>query len=150
MKKWKKILIAIVILLAILGAFAYYTLTSAAKLTEYDFGSDKIPSINAIIGVERNVTKVGSGISTNNGQYKEYAYESSSVRDDLSVYSTHLRNNGWKVTKSYDLSVGKGEMQLATESAEKGKILLMSVVFELDNYTINIRKLEGTLTKQQP
>jgi len=151
MKKLKKILIAVVVLLAILAAFffyMFYMLNSASKLTEYDFGSDKIPSVNAVISEERKVTKFSSGVSTSSGQYKEYTYKSASMLNDLSVYSTHLRNNGWLVTQSYDLNTGKGEMQLAAESADKGKIMIMSVAFEPEKYTIKISKLEGTLTRK--
>ena len=148
MKKLKKILIAIVILLALLVAFVFYSINSAKNLTEYDLGSDKIPSINAIIGAERKVTKVGSGVSTESGNYKEYTYESSSTAKDLLAYATHLFSNGWLATKDPDLNTEKGELQLAAESGDKGKILVMTIAFEPDKYTIHIRKFDGTLTRR--
>ena len=120
-------------------------LDDAAKLTEYDFGTDKVPSINAVIGEERKVTGISTG--TENGvQYKQYTYQTSSMLEDLSAYSVHLRENGWIVTKDYNLNDGSGEMQLAIESADAGKILVISVAFEEKQYAVRINKLEGTLT----
>ena len=120
-------------------------LDDAAKLTEYDFGTDKVPSINAVLGEERKVTGISSG--TENGvQYKQYTYQTSSMLDDLSAYSSHLQDNGWIVTKDYNLNDGNGEMQLATESADAGKILVISVAFEEKQYAIRINKLVGELT----
>ena len=120
----------------------------ASTLTEYDFGDDKVPSVNAVIGKERKVIGMDAGISAGSGQYKQYSYETASMLDDLISYSQHLRNNGWLVIKDYDLNTGAGEMQLAAESAEKGKILIMTVNFEQNKYTINITKMEGTLTRK--
>ena len=66
---------------------------------------------------------------------------------DLSAYSTYLQNNGWLVSKGYDLNTGNGEMELATESADEGKILIISVAFEEGKYAIRVNKLDGTLTR---
>lgn len=117
---------------------------SAEKLAEYEMGDDKVQSINAVIGETRKVTGVSTG--TNNGvQYKEYDYETKSMVDDLAAYFTYLQENGWLATKDYDLAAGKGEAQFATESAESGKILVMSFAFDAGKYTIRVNKLEGTL-----
>ena len=78
---------------------------------------------------------------------KQYTYESASVTKDLAMYTTHLRNNGWIVLKSYDFSTGSGEAQLGIESIEKGQILLMSIAFELNKYAIKITKTEGQLKR---
>jgi len=147
MKMWKKILIGIVVIVAIGAAVLFYTIDSASKLTEYDFGTDKVASINAVIGETRKVN--GVSVSTSSGsQYKQYTYETASMVQDLMTYSNHLRNNGWLVLKDYNLTAGNGEMQLGIESADSGKILIMSVVFEQNKYAIRITKGEGTLTRK--
>jgi len=151
MKMWKKILIGIVVIVAIGIAVLFYATDSASKLTEYDFGTDKVASVNAVIGEKRKVTGVDVGVSaTPSGsvQYKQYTYETASMFEDLLAYSNHLRNKGWLVLKDYNLAAGNGEMQLAIESADSGKILIMSVVFEKDKYAIRITKGEGTLTRK--
>ena len=118
---------------------------NAAKLMEYDFGTDKVPSINAILGEERKVSGVESGTS-NGVQYKQYTYTSASVSEDLIKYTSHLRDNGWLAVKDYDLTESKGEAQLAIESADNGLILVISIAFEDGRYAIRINKMEGTLT----
>ena len=118
---------------------------SAAKLTEYDFGSDKVPSVNAVIQQERKVT--GVDVGTNNGvQYKQYTYETTTMVDDLAVYTTYLRNSGWEVTKDYDFTEGSGMAELAINSADSGKVLVMSIAFEPYTYAIRVNKLVGELT----
>ena len=145
----KKILIGIVVLVVIGVAVLFYATGSAEKLTEYEISGDKVASINAVIGETRKVTGVSTGTS-GGVRYKEYTYETASMVQDLSGYATYLRDNGWVVTKDYNLTAGSGEMQLAKESADKGKILIMSVAFAQGKYGIRINKLDGTLTPNQP
>ena len=134
-----------VIITLFLGSLLFYACGNAAKLTEYDFGTDKVPSVNAVIGEERKVSGVGSG-TTNGIQHKQYTYKTTSMVDDLAVYTTYLRNNGWAVIESYNFNNGKGIAQLAIESADKGKILIMSIDFKEDQYEIKVEKTKGTLT----
>ena len=118
---------------------------NAAKLTEYDFDTDKVPSVNAVIGEERKVSGVSTG-TTNGVRYKQYTYESASVTEDLTKYTTRLRDIGWLVTQDYDLTERKGEAQLAIESADSGKILVMSIAFDSGRYAIRVNKMDGDLT----
>lgn len=121
-------------------------LDDAAKLTEYDFGSDKVPSVNAVIQAERKVT--GADVGTTNGvPYRQYTYESPSMVDDLANYTTYLRNNGWIATKDYNFNEGSGLAELATESADSGKVLIMSIAFEQGKYAIRVSKTVGELTR---
>lgn len=138
----KKAIAMIALLLGI--ALLLCACGSAEKLTEYEMGVDKVQSINTVIGETRKVTGVSTG--TNNGvQYKEYDYETKSMVDDLAAYFAYLQENGWLATKDYDLTTGKGEAQFAIESADSGKILVMSFAFDANKYTIRVNKLEGTL-----
>ena len=140
---YKKAITVISLLLVTLLLFS--ACESAEKLTEYAFGPDKVASINAVLGENRKVSGVSTG--TKNGvQYKEYTYETSSMVDDLAAYSSHLQNNGWLVVKDYNFADGKGEAQLAIESADNDKILVVSIVFDTSRYTIRVDKLKGSLT----
>ena len=121
-------------------------LSDAAKLKELDFGSDKVPTINAVLGQERKVTAVDVG--TNNGApFKQYTYSSTSVTQDLSVFAKHLRDKGWVVVKDYNFEKIPGMASLAIESSESGKILYMSIAYEKDKYAIKVTKAKGTLTR---
>jgi len=134
-----------IISMVLVSALLLSACGAAQQLTEYDFGADKVPSVNAVIGAERKVTGVDTGTS-NGVQYKQYTYESETPLDDLITYTVYLRNNGWVVTKDYDLTIGVGEAQLAMDSADSGKILVMSIAFEGNYYAIRINKLDGSLT----
>ena len=94
---------ASIIAVALAAAFILVGCSNAAKLTEYDFGTDKVPSVNAVIGEERKVTGVSTG--TENGvRYKQYTYETETMIDDLGTYYTHLSELGWIVTKDFNLA----------------------------------------------
>jgi len=50
------------------------------------------------------------------------------------------------VTQDYDLNVTPGNAQLAKESADTDKILVLSIAYEDSKYAIKITKGDGTLT----
>jgi hypothetical protein len=123
-------------------------LDDAVKLKELDFDTDKVPTINAVLGEERKVRNVDEG--TNNGApYKQYTYESDSVSQDLSQYGKYLRDNGWLVVESYNFEEIPGKGALATESADSGKLLYMSIGFDEGVYAIKVTKIEGELTSDE-
>lgn len=120
-------------------------LKKAAQLQSYDFGPDSIPSVNSVVG-ERKVTGVESGTGSG-GIYKEFAYESETVSDDLIAYLIDgLLAKGWYALVDFDLLEVPGTAQLATESADIGQIIIMDVSYEQEGYTIRLTKGEGTLS----
>jgi len=121
-------------------------LKNTAKLQEYEMGDDRIPSINAVVGEERQATGVEAGITAENVQFKQYSYSSDSVTDDLQAYTQHLREIGWVVTKDYNLTQSTGEVELAKESVEDEMVLVMAIVYESEKYEVRINKLKGVLT----
>ena len=133
------------ILLVIMSILLLAGCGKAAKLTEYDFGVDKIPSVNAVLGETRKVSGISAGIE-NGVRHREYTYATETMADDLWVYYTRLSELGWIVTKDFSLADGEGEMQLGIESADEGKILIISIEFTLKSYTIRVEKMDGTLT----
>ena len=143
--KRKCIAVLLIVLIFTLLLSACGALRAAAQLTEYDFDTDKIPSVNAVIGEERRVTGVSTGFA-NGTQYKEYTYETASMQEDLGEYLNFLMDGGWVPVNDFNTNDGEGEAKLATESADAGKILVVTVVFESSKYTVRIEKAEGTLT----
>ena len=137
--------IAVLIMLLFAFTLLLCACGAAEKLTEYDFGPDKIPSVNAVIGETRKVTGLSTGTS-NGVRYKEYTYITSTMVEDLAEYSGYLRSIGWLVINDYNFTTGSGEARLATESADSGMIIIVSITFEASRYTIRINKLEGELT----
>jgi len=147
--KNKKRLVASIALLALVAALALAlsgcnALSDAGKLQTYDFDTDQVPTINSIVG-ERTVTAVD--VTTTNGSpQKQYTYSSTSVFDDLVNYTTALRNAGWTVTQDYDFNTMPGSAQLAKQSADSGKVLVLSIAYQDGQYAIKITKTDGTLT----
>jgi|GEM_PF-1608350 len=143
----KALYVALSASLVIISVFAFSAcsiLSDAAELQEYDMSGDSVKTVNAVVG-EREVTGVETGV-TNGVINKQYTYESNSVFDDLMAYTQYLRENGWNVTQDYDLNVTPGNAQLAKESADTDKILVLSIAYEDSKYAIKITKGDGTLT----
>jgi len=136
---------SVLMILLLISVLLLSACGSAEKLTEYDFGTDKIPSVNTVLGKELKVT--GVDVGTSDGvQYKQYTYETTSMVEDLAEYTTFLRNNGWLVLTDYNFYDGSGEAQLGIDSADNGKILIISIAFQNDRYAIRVNKLEGSLS----
>lgn len=146
MKRHTGFLLVGIIVLALAASMALSGCSAAAKLQEYDFDTDKIPTINSVVG-ERKVTGVETS-TTNGVPQKQYTYESTTVRDDLIAYTSHLLDNGWLVTQDIDYDVTPGSAQLGKESVDSGKLLVLSIAYQDTHYAIKITKTEGTLDVQ--
>ncbi len=141
MRKTKQI---VFVLTACALALALCACGSAAKLQSYDFGDDSIPSINSIIGAERKVSGVSTGVGTD-GDYQEYTYASDTPVEDIQTYIDELQNRGWIITQIEGDDTA-GSVQLGMESADNGKILLVTINYSGPSYKLDARKTEGTLT----
>lgn len=137
-------LITLVVLLCSLALTGCGIMSSAESLEYYDFGVDKIPSVNSVVG-GRMVTSVESGTSKE-GTYKSYTYKSETVSDDLVAYLiSDLMEDGWYALKDFDLGTLTGNAQIATESLDSGQIIVMDVTYNLNTYEIKMTKGVGTL-----
>lgn len=144
MKKIYRV-ISLVLILSLTFALAGCSaaLKEAAKLSEYEAGDDRIPSITSVVG-EREVTDVE--VSTKNGVVtKQYTYLSTSVYDDLFAYVTKLMQDDWLVTQDIDLNVVPGSGELGRNSKDEGQIVLLSFSYEEGGYTVQIVKGKGTI-----
>ncbi|MCL1803502.1 MAG: hypothetical protein FWG30_07675 [Eubacteriaceae bacterium] len=118
---------------------------NAAKLQEYDFKTDKIPSINSIIGQERKVSGVATGTGTD-GTYKTYTYEADEPLKDIQTYIDELQARGWVVTILEGDNIS-GKVQIGIESKDEGKILLVTIEYSTSSYKLDARKATGTLNR---
>ena len=152
MKKVFKILLiivlVIVILVGVLFVVAFSSLNNAAKLQAYDFGNDKIPSFNSVVG-ERKVTGVSSGSSSNGTQRKDYTYETLSWEADADAYVDVLEAAGFLITRVLDGNMVKGNMQVGIASADEGKIILIDFSWDNNTVKISLTKSDGTITKNE-
>ncbi len=149
MKKGLKITLVVVACALVLGlvggGIAFFATGNTAKADEYKLGNDTIKSVKAIVA-ERQVTSVSK--ETSNGTKPTVIeYKSSTVQDDLIAYTQYLRSDGgFTLTKDMDLTVPTSSVQLAKESADSDKILVMTIDYTPFGYTITIQKGERSLT----
>lgn len=140
----KKAFVAVVLFALVFVLSSCSILSDAAKLQSYDFDTDSVTSITSVVG-ERTVTNVSTGSGTG-GQYKEYTYNTDSAVADIQAYINSLQNQGWVVTQN-DGDANSGTVQLGIESADDGMIILVTITFTADSYTVNVNKSEGTLNR---
>ncbi len=149
MKKWvKALLIVMACILAfvlIIVASAFAITNKAANAPEYKLGDDTIASIVAIVG-KRDVNSVSTN-TQNDVTTKTIKCKSATVQNDLMDYTQYLRNEaGFILTADMDLTVVPSSVQLAKQSTETGKIIVMTIDYDAFGYTITIQKGVGTLT----
>lgn len=150
MSKGVKILLIVVIcFFVIAGAIvggAFLIVNQAKDVEEYKIGENVIPAIKLIVG-ERKVSGVSSTIE-NGVSTKTYTYINiESVKEDLIKYVSELRTNqNYKVIKSFDLNDATGDLQLAKKAYESDKIIVISIEWSANTYTVSLNLLEGTLT----
>ena len=146
MEKTKKNVLCLLSICAVaLLLGACNILGDAAKLEVYDFGSDRIPTINSVVG-ERKVTGVETGTRTGGVQYKNYTYETQTLTEDMDAYYFSLQEAGFLVTKSSDGNTLKGTLEMGCNSADEGKLILVGLAWDNTIITISIVKGEGSVT----
>lgn len=148
MSKFRFSICALISIMLMLGVTAgCSTLKDAEQLQAYDMSGDSIPSVNSVVG-ERTVEGASSGTS-NGVAYKEYKYASATVSDDLIAYLNVLLNDhGYLGLTDFNVTEIPGSGQIAAESGESGKIIIIDLSYTSSGYTIKISKGEGTLTAQ--
>lgn len=131
--------IAAVVLFA--GLFIYiFTMVfrNMQNIEAYTFGSDSVASVNSVVGKRA----VNSYQTTKNTEYsdKTIQYISDSVQEDLRQYSEYLVGEGGFETEFFGDAMAEGRMVFYKESADSGKILIMTIDYTDKGYQINIRK----------
>ncbi|MCL2011466.1 MAG: hypothetical protein FWG75_01575 [Cystobacterineae bacterium] len=112
---------------------------------EYVMGADTIKSIHAVVG-ERTVSSM-SKETKNRTSTLTIKYRSEDVRGDLGAYTQYLQaEGGFTLRKKMDLSVMPSTIELAKESKEAGKLVLMAIEYNASGYTLIIQKSTSLLT----
>jgi len=116
-------------------------------LQTYDFGADKMPSLNSVVG-DRKVTGVSSSSNTNGTQQKKYTYETQSSGEDWIEYHNALKAAGFFVTETQEVNDLKGSIQYGCVSADEGKIILINLSWDNNQISVELIKVVGTITPE--
>lgn len=150
MKKGFKILIIVICCIGVLalaaGLIAHYATGKSSNAEEYELGNDTVKSVKAVVD-KRDVSAVST--ATKNGiKTKKITYQSDTVQDDLIKYVQYLRGEGgFDLTRDMNLSQIPGIVQLGKESEDAGKILIMTIEYDRNEYTVTLEKGKGNLNR---
>ncbi len=147
-KKYSGLLILAIVLLLLAGSvFSYYLFLSSKSPTQYQLDKEFVPSITSIVG-NRSVKDTKTEKKDNNIK-KTYKYVNiSNVTADLTNYITYLTETLEFInTTTYDLTESSGTIKLGNESKSEGYVILITITYNSNSYTITIEKKLGTLTR---
>ena len=118
----------------------------------YELGKDSITSMSGALGEERKMNGVSAetknGVQTNIYKYQTDPNDTTQAANDVAVYFQYLlENDGFLSMKAFDGLPYEGgvEMQFAKKSVDKGKIIILDIVYNEKGYTLIFTKGEGTL-----
>lgn len=133
-------------LVALIFVVVFVVINNTANADYYKLGKDQIPSIKLVVE-KRSVGKVegatSGGVTTKTISYTDVE----SPTDDLTEYVTYLLDNeDFGVTEEYNPDVIPGSTQLAKESVDDGKIIILDIEYDQGGYTLVFTKGKGTYT----
>lgn len=139
------IVILCIICLGLVGGIIAFAITgNAASAKEYKIGYETIASVKEIVG-KRRVTSVSTK-NTNGVITKKIEYKSDSVQEDLLKYINYLRNEGgFALKKDMDLTKATSTVELGKSSLKDGKLIMLTIDYNVYGYTIIMQLGEGTL-----
>lgn len=148
-KTLKIILIVVAVFVVIFAGIvisAFVAVNNAANADEYTIGTDSVKSIKAIVE-KRDVSSISvdikDGITTQKVEYTKVE----NVQKDLLAYVGYLRNSaGFLLTSDMNLNLTSSKVELGKDSTEKGQILLITIEYNENSYTITFQKGPGSLT----
>lgn len=116
----------------------------------YIFGEDVIPAIPGVLG-RRDCPTTSKGTSLSDGvnwEEQVYTYRSDTVVEDLTTYlGLLLYELDFLNTTDIDLAVMPGQAVLAAPSAEPGMVVLITINYNLNGYTVKIAKGKGSVER---
>lgn len=113
-------------------------------LLTYSVDGESIPSIDSVVGF-REISGSESGFSKGSPFVKVH-YQSASVLADLQAYVTALIDGGWAAIELSGDDSG-GMILLATESAQDGKLLMVTAEYTTGAYSVLTQRSDGTLRR---
>ncbi|HBU11513.1 MAG TPA: hypothetical protein DEB31_01905 [Clostridiales bacterium] len=140
-KKMPMLCLALIIAVCVLTA----CMSSTAETVKV--GSDEVLSLYSVAG-EKKIT--GSRTGTENGvAYKSVTYLEDSVSEqEMQQYITALERQGYTQTADTVMDGTKQALQMANESVQDGKLVLVNIEFDAaGSTTLTYFVGEGTLTR---
>lgn len=108
----------------------------------YDLGNETVTSINGILDnqkVIRGATSTYNGIKTISKTYET----ADNAKEELLEYVIYLiEKEGYLVVKN-----DESTLEAAKESVDSGKIIYIIIQYTSNEYTVTVKKGEGTLNK---
>jgi len=139
---------AVILVVSLVGG----SLSKTAEADYYEIGSDKVPSVKLILGEVREVisvnTSTGNGVTTKAIGYSVSRNQGAEMEEyAMALMSSH----GFYSINDFDFSgsTGKG-FEFSRESDEAGLIIIVSIDYDKNGYTITLQRGEGTLTTPAP
>lgn len=123
---------------------AFFMSGEEPALNAYTLDNESVPSIDSVVGF-RDITNSEAGI-TEGKPYVMVFYKTSDALADLSAYTEVISGNGWALTKLEGDTSG-GTIQMATESAVEGSLLVMTIEFTPDSYSVLLHRTMAALTR---
>lgn len=148
MKKIFKILGIIFLIVFTFAAIALISVNVKSNSNEYKIGEDSISSVKAIVG-KRSISGISVDKDISKGVYKNtYVYKNvENVKEDLATYITSLlQNEKFTVLTDYDLNNASGKLDLGKESSQENIVVVMSITWDINSFTIDLLSSPGTLT----
>ncbi len=147
-KKYTGLLVLAIIFLVLAGSvFSYYLFLATKSPTQYQLKDEVIPSITSIVG---NRSVKDTKVENNNDEIKKtYNYNNiSNVTADLTNYITYLTETlSFINTTTYDLTESSGTIQLGNEGKTEGYVVLITITYNNNSYSIVVERKLGTLTR---
>ena len=138
------VLVLLFIIIGVSIALITKSISNASNMEYYNIGNDKITSITKVVGkrkVSRISTHKSKGVAT-----KEYQYINiKDTRSDIDTYVNELKKDNYINTTNIDLTRRSGTIELATYSVDSDNIIIIDISYNLNSYTITIKKGPGSI-----
>lgn len=133
-----------ILLIASILTIVAISLNNTANKDYYIMGNDEIISIKNVVG-KRKINSTSTNINNGNTTKKYQYVKIDNVQSDLNEYITEIQKRNFVNTTAYDLSKESDTIKFACESLEKDKIIIMTITYTNNSYTIELQKGKGTL-----
>lgn len=128
-----------------IGIFIFFKFMNNYKSIDYyEFENDKVIAITKVVG-KRNISSM-SVKKDKNITTKIYKYTNvKNTKSDIDNYIQELKKDNYINTMDIDLSRDNGNVELATYSVDKNKVIIIDISYNINSYTITIKKGNGSI-----
>ncbi len=124
---------------------AFRVMDQEASEDTYDLGAETLKSVKDVVGkrkVKSFCTETCDGLTT-----KTMDYVSDTVEKDLDIYLRYLTGEGgFRLFDPVDLSQTPGTIQMGKHAKEAGEIMMVTIDYDQQGYSVVVQKGAGTLT----